>query len=267
MKLFYRNFGSGQPLIVLHGLFGISDNWIPFGKLMAQKNFNVFTPDLRNHGQSPHSDTFNYQSMLQDLTDFINDNKINNPIILGHSMGGKIAMHYALENPSKVNKLIIVDVSLRNYTKKTHHIALVNAMLSIDFSIAKTRTDIEKQLLPEISDKRIRNFLMKNIKRKNKDSYEWKINMESINNNIDLIYEGINIESVFDGPTIFIRGGISTYISEDDYPKIKKHFPNSKIHTIENASHWVQVDAPKQFVSIIDDFLGYPHKVGYPHFS
>lgn len=256
MKLFYRNFGSGQPIIVLHGLFGISDNWIPFGKLMAKKNFNVFIPDLRNHGQSPHCFTFNYQSLLQDLVDFINDNKIHNPIILGHSMGGKIAMLYALEYTSKVSKLIVVDVSLRTYTKKTHHIALVNAMLSIDFSIAKTRAEIEKQLLPEISDERIRNFLMKNIKRKDKNSYEWKINMESIYNNIDLIYEGINIESVFDGPTIFIRGGISTYVSVDDYPKIKKHFPNSKIHTIEDASHWVQVDAPEQFVSIIDGFLG-----------
>ena len=256
MKLFYRNFGAGQPLIVLHGLFGISDNWIPFGKIMAQKNFNVYIPDLRNHGQSPHCDTFNYQSMLIDLEDFINDNRIYNPIILGHSMGGKIAMHYALKNPSKLNKLIIIDVSLRTYTKKTHHIALANAMLSIDFAIAKTRADIEKQLLPDISDKRIRNFLMKNIKRKDKYSYAWKINMESIYNNIDNVYEGINIESVFEEPTIFVRGGISTYVSEDDYPKIKKHFPNSRIHTIENASHWVQADAPEQFISIINDFLG-----------
>ncbi|MBI9036595.1 MAG: alpha/beta fold hydrolase [Bacteroidales bacterium] len=256
MKLFYRNFGAGQPLIVLHGLFGISDNWIPFGKLMAQKNFNVLIPDLRNHGQSPHSDIFDYQSMVQDLVNFINDNKIKNPIILGHSMGGKIAMNYALENPLKVSKLIIVDVSLRTYTKKTHHIALANAMLSINFSIAKTRADIEKQLLPEISDKRIRNFLMKNIKRKNKSCYDWKINMESIYSNIDRVYEGINVESTFDGPTIFIRGGISTYVSEDDYLEIKKYFPNSKIHTIENASHWVQVDAPDQFIALIDGFIG-----------
>jgi len=256
VKLFYRNFGSGQTLIVLHGLFGISDNWIPFGKLMAKKNFNVFIPDLRNHGQSPHCDTFNYQSMLHDLVDFIDDNKIKNPIILGHSMGGKIAIHYALENPSKVSKLIIVDVSMRNYSKKPHHIALANAMLSIDFSIAKTRKDIEKQLLPDISDKRIRNFLMKNIKRKTKDSYDWKINMESIYNNIDRVYEGIETEGIFNGPTIFIRGGISTYVSEEDYPEIKRHFPNSKIYTIENASHWVQVDAPEQFISIIDGFLG-----------
>ncbi len=256
MKLFYRNFGSGQPIIVLHGLFGISDNWIPFGKLMARKNFNVLIPDVRNHGQSPHSDSFNYQSMLQDLEDFIDDNKIKNPIILGHSMGGKIAMHYALGNPLKVSKLIIVDVSMRNYSKKSHHIALVNAMLSIDFSNAKTRADIETQLIPEIDDKRIRNFLMKNIKRKSGNSYEWKIDMESIYNNIDRVYEGIDIDGVFNGPAIFIRGGISTYVSEDDYSKIEKHFPKSEIHTIENASHWVQADAPEQFVSIINGFLG-----------
>ena len=124
MKLFHRKYGEGQPLIILHGLFGISDNWVTIGRRLADK-FEVYILDQRNHGQSPHSDVFNYYAMVEDLYEFIENHQLFNPIIIGHSMGGKVAMNFALEHPSKVSKLIIVDMSVRKYSARQIHLNII----------------------------------------------------------------------------------------------------------------------------------------------
>jgi pimeloyl-ACP methyl ester carboxylesterase len=257
MKLFYRQFGdSGQALIILHGLFGLSDNWIAYGKRLAQLGFRVFIPDLRNHGQSPHNNTFNYLAMTDDLYNFIEENKIKYPILLGHSMGGKIAIRFSLENPELVKKAIIVDISLRNYPKRTSHIKIIDAMRRINFDMAHSRKEVEMLLKERLPDIRLRQFIMKNLYWKNKNTLDWRINFEAICDNLKDIFNEVDTIDIFNKPVLFIRGSLSDYILEEDYSVIKYNFPQSKITTIENASHWVHADAPEEFWKIITKFLG-----------
>lgn len=253
MKLNYRKYGQGQPLIILHGLFGMSDNWVTLGKRFAD-NFEVFIIDQRNHGLSPHSNIFNYYVMAYDLAEFIDDHNIEKPIILGHSMGGKTAMLYSLENKEKVSKLIVADISPRKY--ELHHINIIKAMQAVDFGKVKSRKDVEEQLEEEISSYKIRHIIMKNIYRVENEQLAWKININSIAENIDSIFAEINHKNAFPKPTLFVKGGLSDYIIEEtDIPIIEKLFPNYQLKTIENASHWLHAETPEAFYQIIIDFL------------
>jgi pimeloyl-ACP methyl ester carboxylesterase len=161
MKLAYREFGVGQPLIILHGLFGQSDNWNTLAKRFAEKNFHVFTIDQRNHGLSPHSDVWNYESMATDLKEFIDTHHLQNPILLGHSMGGKTLLFFELLFPNVAQKLIIVDIAPRVY--EPHHDAVLKALNAVDFSEINTRKDAEAILNHDISDFGTKQILLKNI--------------------------------------------------------------------------------------------------------
>ncbi len=255
MKLFYRHFGEGQPLIILHGIFGISDNWATLGKRLAEK-FSVYIPDMRNHGQSPHSPTFNYISMADDLLEFIEDNQLEKPIIIGHSMGGKVAMTFALEHPDMVDKLVIVDISLRKYPGRNVHFDMISAMMAINFENITSRGEVESLLETTIPDKRIRLFVLKNLYRKTRHSFAWRLNLQAISANMESIFEGIENSSVYLGPSLFIKGGKSDYIIESDYPLIHKNFPGAVIQTIEGASHWVHADSPDELCRLFSLFLG-----------
>jgi esterase len=255
MKLFHRTYGEGKPLIILHGLFGLSDNWVSFGKKMADLGYQVFIPDQRNHGQSSHSNVFNYLAMTDDLTDFIEENEIKDPIILGHSMGGKTTIRFALENPELISKAIIVDISLREYPKRTMHTKIIDAMRRINFDMVSSRKEVEMLLSERLPDIRLRQFILKNLYWENKERLAWKINFEAICDNLDDLFDGVDTIDQFEKPTLFIRGGLSDYVLEEDYPVIKYNFPNSKIITIENTSHWVHAEAPKEFFDHIVSFL------------
>ena len=161
MKLFYRQFGEGQPVIILHGLFGISDNWVSIGRRLAEK-FEVYILDQRNHGQSPHSETFNYYALVDDLFEFIEDHQLINPVLIGHSLGGKVVMNFALEHPHKVDKLIIVDMGIRQYSARQSHINIINAMLDVDFDKISSRNEIDKIISEKIESFRIKQFVLKN---------------------------------------------------------------------------------------------------------
>ncbi len=255
MKLFYRNMGSGQPLIILHGVFGLSDNWMVLGKQLAHK-YNVFIPDQRNHGNSPHSNIFNYNALTEDLIKFIKNKQLNNPIIIGHSMGGKVAMKFALDYPDLVSKLIVIDISPKLYYKNQNILQMVKAMDSINFREISNRKDILKQLT-NITDSGLQNLIIKNIKRVEKNTYKWKINFNVIKNCLNSLMVEISAENCFTKPILFIRGGLSDYISVNDYDLIKKIFPNSNITTIHNASHWVHVDTPEELYKSIIEYLEY----------
>ncbi len=254
MQLFHRHFGVGQDLIILHGVFGLSDNWVSIGKKIAEK-FSVHILDQRNHGRSPHSPVFNYYSMVDDLLEFIDEHNIVNPVIIGHSMGGKVAMRFALENPDIVDKLIVIDISTRKYNHHDHHGKLIKAMKSVDFSQVNNRIKIEEQLAEHISSKPIRLFLMKNIDRLDKNKFGWKINLDAICENIDELFEGINTGEQFHKPSLFVRGGKSPYITDEDYDGIYRHFPAAQIQTIENATHWVHADTPDELCRMLSVFL------------
>lgn len=257
MELFYRRYGKpgDQPLIILHGLFGISDNWVTFGRRIADEGFDVIIPDQRNHGQSPHSDTFNYLAMTDDLLELIDFLDIDPPVLLGHSMGGKVAMRFALENQAMVKRLEIVDISLKAYGDRPHHRNIIKSMQSVDLSAIKSRGEAEQQLREKIREERIRQFLLKNLHWKDKDTLEWRINLDGIAANLNQMFDGIRTDEKFQKPSLFIRGGASDYILPEDYPKIRNNFPNAEILTIEHASHWVHAEAPEQFYQISSGFL------------
>jgi len=254
MKLFFRRFGHGNPVVILHGLFGISDNWVTIGKRLA-KEFEVYILDLRNHGQSPHSGIFNFSALVQDLMEFTEENDLKEMILIGHSLGGIISMQFALQNTDFVKKIVIVDISLRKYRNYDDHQQLINAMLSVDFSICHKRSDVEKQLMYTIKSQKLCQFLLKNVYWRNKDTLDWRLNLAGINENLPLIYENTTDDNQFNGPALFIRGGLSDYIRDEDLDEIYKKFPRAELLTVPNATHWVHADAPEEFLKIVSRFL------------
>ena len=254
MKLFYREFGKGPPVIILHGLFGQSDNWVTVGRRIADQ-FHVYIPDLRNHGQSPHTAIQSFPAMADDLAEFIEDLQIENPVLIGHSMGGKVAMTYALENPGKVQKLAVIDISPRRYPERVTHTQVISQMLSIDLDRVSSRSEVEKILDMRISDQRVRMFIMKNLYYKLHGKLAWRLNLEAINQSMDLLFDGIWSENQYPGPTLFIRGGKSDYIPDGDIPLIKSMFPQAQVKKISGASHWVHADAPEELCFLLSSFL------------
>ena len=257
MELFYRKYGEegAQPLIILHGLFGLSDNWVTFARRIAMEGFEVFVIDQRNHGRSPHSGIFNYLALTDDLFDFIDEHEIENPILLGHSMGGKVAMRFALENPDFIKKIVVVDISLKAYPPRKQHKQIIEAMHAIDLSQVKNRREIEERLTPLISELRIRQFVMKNIYRNEQNQFEWRPHLEGIENNIDDLFDGIELHKTFDKPSLFIKGGASDYIVQEDFDAIRTNFPHAEIITIADTSHWVHVEAPERFYQLCSGFM------------
>ena len=254
MQLFYRSYGEGNPFIILHGLYGISDNWVTHAKVLAS-DYKVYVLDMRNHGQSGHSNVFDYDAMTNDVSEFIETHQISQPIILGHSMGGKIAMKFTLENPDIVSGLIVVDMSLRKYNLRDFHLNLMNAMKGIDFTQVDSRKDVEDILAATVEDTRTRLFIMKNLYWTERKTLSWRINISAIIDNIDSIFEGIVTDKVFDKPSLFIRGAQSDYVKDSDFTQIYRNFPQATIKTIDGAGHWVQVDQPDAFMNTIKYFL------------
>ncbi len=255
MKLFYRKYGTGDPVIILHGLFGVSDNWVTHARRLAEK-FEVFVPDQRNHGQSPHSVDFNYRVLASDLLEFMHQHSLEKAHLIGHSMGGKVAMTFALEHPYMVRKLVVIDISPRSYTHSQVHQDILHSMSAADLSVTKSRDEIENILQKHISSSRIRMMVLKNLHRAANGTFSWRVNVVGLRNNIHEITAAIAGEGAFPGPVLFIRGGSSEYITDDDEELIVKYFPNAYIHTIANASHWLHADAPDELCRLFSSFLG-----------
>ena len=254
MKLFFHDFGEGPPLIILHGLFGVSDNWVTIGRKLSE-HFHVYIPDLRNHGHSPHSPVFDFPALEDDLLEFIETHELEKPVLMGHSLGGKTAMHFALHQPHIVEKLIVVDISLRKYPHNEEHQMLINAMLDADLAEARTRGDVEKLLARTIESRKLRQFVLKNIYWRERGKMGWRLNIKAINENLHAVFEGVTVSGEYGGPSLFIRGGLSKYVSDEDIETIKKKFPGSVVMTIAQATHWVHADAPGEFYEIVRDFL------------
>ncbi len=257
MELFYRKFGNegNQPLIILHGLFGVSDNWVTFARRIAMEGFEVYVPDQRNHGQSPHSGNFNYLALTDDLFEFLDEHEIEHAVLLGHSMGGKVAMRFALENPDLVKKLVVVDISLKAYPPRTQHKQIIRAMQRVDLEQMRNRRQVEEQLEKLIPEQRIRQFILKNLHRTSQNSFEWRLNIDGIETNLDDMFDAIETGQTFGKPTLFIKGGDSDYILLEDFDDIRNNFPHAEIVTIAGTSHWVHVEAPERFYQLIWGFL------------
>ena len=267
MKLFYRKYGDGPPLIIVHGLYGASDNWVTIAKELA-KYFEVYIIDQRNHGRSPHSDNHNYDLMKKDLLEFMEDRYIEKAVLLGHSMGGKAVMYFAIENPEMVSSLIVIDIAPKSYNnfEKSHnstinHNQIVNAMLSVDFSKIKTREDAGNKLGEKIKSNRVRKFLLKNLHRNKDNTFNWSLNLKAISKDLPLILEGLDEKKVAGGkevtgfPILFIKGALSNYILDEDLPKIRSVFPYADFQTIEDAGHWIHAEKPETLTQIITEFV------------
>ncbi len=230
----------------------MGDNW----KTLANKfssDFQVHIIDHRNHGRSFHSDDFSYELMVEDLLYYISYYKLSKVNIMGHSMGGKVGMLFAVEFSEKVNKLIVVDIAPKFYP--LHHQFIFKALHSVDFSIIKSRNEIDEILKNHISESRIRQFLLKNVYRKTKDDFAFRINLQSLTDNVEEVGEALPPFTQFEGETLFLRGEISDYILEEDKVLIKNHFPNSYVETISNAGHWLHAENPIDFYNKIIIFL------------
>jgi esterase len=253
MKLAYRKYGSGQPLIILHGLFGQSDNWNTHAKLFAEQNFEAYTVDMRNHGLSPHSDNFSYQLMSDDVVELITDNNLNNVILLGHSMGGKVAMQFAIAHPQLLNKLIVADMAPKYYPP--HHTKIIAGLKSVDFKNIKSRREVESVLADYISDMGTKQFLLKNLYWKTDTELAWRFNLKSIAESIENMGEVTIANSSCETPALFIRGEKSKYILDEDIILIKQLFTNSTFETIAGAGHWLHADKPKEFFECVMRFI------------
>lgn len=253
MKLFYRQLGGkGQPIVILHGLFGSSDNWLTQAKLLAD-HYRVYLVDQRNHGQSPHSDTFNYDVLADDLHEFLITNSISDPILIGHSMGGKTAMKFATAHPELISRLIIVDIAPKNYPVK--HDTILEGLKALPVDKIQSRNEADGLLARYVPEADVRQFLLKNLQRKQDGGFDWKINLPSLDKNIESIGEGIIGDFKFEKPSLFIRGKHSNYVEDADLDYIKKVFPQSSLVTLD-AGHWVQAEKPKEFVEVAIKFLG-----------
>lgn len=265
MKLFYRKYGSGPPLIILHGLFGSSDNWVTIAKSLSDR-FTIYLPDQRNHGQSPHSDVNDYNSMRDDLFELAVDLKLKKFFLAGHSMGGKTAISFALKWPEMICGLLIADISpfvneSTNESAYTQHLTILHEMLSIDLSLISSRSGVESVLLNKIPSARVRGFIMKNLQRSTSNNLSWKINVPSLLNNLGKIMEGIDrktnaSQQVTGFPVIFLKGAESDYLPSTDFRDIQKVFPAAEFTEIANAGHWIHTDQPDKVVRNIEKLLG-----------
>jgi pimeloyl-ACP methyl ester carboxylesterase len=252
MLLNFKVTGEGQPLIILHGLFGSGDNWSTIAKTFSEHN-TVYLVDARNHGKSPHSDLFNYSSMANDLSAFISEQNIVNPIILGHSMGGKTAMKYAVRTRLPIKGLIVVDIAPRYY--KPHHQKYIEGLFAVNLETLTSRGEAEQimaNIIPEID---IRQFLLKNLYRTEDGKFAWRFNLDVIASQVDNVGEELSESYHSEIPTLFIRGEKSDYILDKDESSIKTIFPNSEIVTIPGAGHWVHAEKPEEFVHIVKQFI------------
>lgn len=252
MELFYREFGQGNPVIILHGLFGFSDNWQTIAKGLADTHL-VVTPDLRNHGRSPHVPTISYPEMAEDLKAFMEVHWMFSAAVVGHSMGGKVAMQLALSHPDMVERLVVVDIAPGQ--AEDNHSSIFDALRGMDLSKIKTRQEAETYLSERIPDTGTRQFLLKNITRERDGSYSWKMNLPALWEHFDDILAPVHGDDSFDKPTLFVRGSRSNYIKDDDLPLIKSFFPQAKLVTVEDAGHWVHADKPVELLGILKEFL------------
>ena len=244
MKLFSRIMGEGQPILIVHGLFGMSDNWQSLGKKFADF-YEVHLIDQRNHGRSPHSAIFNYEVLANDLLNYIKDHKLKNVILMGHSMGGKTAMELAVKHADLVQKLIIVDISPKAYP--VHHDKIIEGLQSLDFDDLKSRGEADIKLAEYIDDASVRQFLLKSLYWVEKEQLDFRFNLKAIADNITEVGKVLADKMLYKGPSLFIDGASSAYIVDEDEDLILEHFPEAEIVTIKDAGHWVHAEQPKRF--------------------
>jgi esterase len=255
MQLHYQSTGQGQPLILLHGLFGSGDNWGTVAKHFSQ-HYQVISVDLRNHGRSPHSDSQSYTDMADDLLELCDSLNFDRTHLLGHSMGGKVAMQLATQYPERIEKLIVVDMAPRAYADAHTH--LIDAMLEVDLTTMQSRSEVDKALSSKIPETMVRQFLLMNLVKLDSDSSEnslaWRINLPALKTNYPNLIQAVCEKAQYEKPCLFIRGQHSDYVQDHDIAQIKAHFTQAQFADLPTG-HWVHAEQPQAFIATIEKYL------------
>ena len=254
MNLNFKEYGNGKPLVILHGLFGSLDNWFSLAKAFSDKH-HVYLVDQRNHGQSPHTDTHTYEEMADDLLGFFEEHGLKDAILIGHSMGGKSAMTFAAEHSNLLEKLVVVDMGVKQYP--VHHDLIIRAMQALDLHNISSRSEAEEELQHLLDEEESTiQFLLKNIYRQKQEdgstNYAWRFNLDVLADDIEEmglpVLKGSNIEA------LFLYGTRSKYVSESDKAEILSLFPNATFKSL-NTGHWVHAQDPEGFVAAVNAFI------------
>ncbi|MDP8567297.1 alpha/beta fold hydrolase [Methylophilus aquaticus] len=248
MQLHSQTLGQGQPLMLLHGLFGSADNWGSIARQLAQ-HYQVISVDLRNHGRSPHHASQTYADMAADVLAVCDSLGITQMHLLGHSLGGKVAMQFATQYPERLHSLMVVDMAMRAYADA--HTSLLDAMLALDVSQLTTRSEADKALTAAIDDVMVRQFLLTNLV-KVEDQLQWRINLPALKANY--VHFQAALAAHFENPSLFIRGAHSEYVHAKDMAEIQHHFTRAEFVTLPTG-HWVHAEQPQLFTQALQDFL------------
>lgn len=252
MHLFSHVLGDGpEHLVIMHGLFGLSDNWQTLGKKWAE-DYTVHLLDMRNHGRSPHSEEFSYELMADDVLEYLDQHSIEEAHLLGHSMGGKVAMLFSVLNPERCKSLIVADIGPKAYPP--HHMDVIEALEALPVNELKSRSEANAQFGPKL-DLGVRQFLLKNLYWEEKNKLNWRFNLPVISREIRKVGESLAPNAYYDRPCIFLRGGDSWYIKDEDLDEIQSHFPQAELITIPDAGHWLHAQQPELVYEVVRDFL------------
>jgi len=253
MDLVFRKIGSGPAIVVMHGLFGMSDNWMNIAKELSSR-YTFYLLDLRNHGRSPHDDDINFELMAEDVAKFLDTSKLKDITLLGHSLGGKVAIQTAAHFPQYLKKLVVVDIANKVY-QTSYFEEYIDAMLSIELESIRSRRDAEGAFLEKRNvETGVLHFLLKNLYRDENNHFKWRLNLLALKNNMNNLLTNIKIESTITTNTLFMKGSESGYITQQDEGEIKKDFQNVRIAEVVGANHWVHFSAPKNFINVLTDF-------------
>ncbi len=252
VRLNYKSYGEGPPLIILHGLFGMLDNWQTLARQFAE-HYTVYLLDIRDHGKSPHTSSFSYDAAAADIKVFMTEQGLSKAHIMGHSMGGKVAMVFCEQYGVMVDKLIVVDIAPKAYDGG--HEAIFDAILSLDIERVESRSEVDLQLARSIMDKGVRQFLMKNLTRRPEGGYTWKANFKLLRDSYPEIMSAVLEGSVIEHDALFIKGGASHYILDEDLEQIQQRFSHATLQRVAGAGHWVHAQKPDELLQLVNHFL------------
>ena len=254
MKLNHKTLGQGPALIILHGMFGTLDNWLSLAKILAE-DYTIYLLDLRNHGRSPHSEDFSYDVMCRDLETFMDEQGISRAHLLGHSMGGKVVMQFALENGARVESLLVADMAPKAYVG--NHQPIFEALLGLDLSQVKERGEVQTYLSEKLEEPAVWQFLLKNLYLKNNGQYAWRMNVPVIYRAYqEILGQNLSWGQSYLGPTLFLAGGKSNYVLAHEFSSYASFFPKLSLKFIPQAGHWLHAEAPQDFLAEVKGFLG-----------
>ncbi|RAK64099.1 alpha/beta fold hydrolase [Hymenobacter edaphi] len=255
LQLNFREQGQGRPLVILHGLFGTLDNWQTLARQWAA-HFRVILVDLRNHGRSPHAAEHTYALMAEDVRGLFDQLQLPaDTTLLGHSMGGKVAMRFALDHPERVRQIVVVDIAPR-FSDMEHQDDVIEGLNALNFAGIDNRQQADDALARHIRQPDVRQFLLKNLYRREDNSFAWRINLPVLTAGVAALGEEITAAAPFLKPALFIRGGKSDYVNaEDKLHGIPALFPNSQVETIVDAGHWVHAEKPQEVFELVTAFV------------